>query len=52
MKTLRADRIPPFHKGDMKSFQLNCFSLNEWRKRLHKTMIALDEENLPTLHFE
>jgi len=52
MKPMRADRIPPFHKGDMKSFQLDYFNLNEWRKRLFKTMITLEEQNLPTLHYD
>ncbi|MFA5816200.1 MAG: hypothetical protein WC865_11320 [Bacteroidales bacterium] len=52
MKPMRADRMPPFHKGDMKSFHLDYFSFNEWRKRLYKTMIALEEQNLPTLHFD
>ncbi len=49
---MRADRIPPFHKGDMKTFHLTYFSLNEWRKRLYKTIIALVEQNLPTLHYD
>lgn len=52
MKPLRADRIPPFHKGDLQSFQLRYFSVNDWRKRLYKTMIALADQNLPTLHFD
>jgi len=52
MKPMRADRIPPFHKGDMKSFHLDYFGLNEWRKSLYKTMITLEQQNLPTLHFD
>jgi hypothetical protein len=52
MKPIRARNIPPFHKGDMKTYRTDYWKLNEWRKRLLFTKAALEEQDLPTLHYD
>ncbi len=52
MKPIRAEKIPPFHKGDMKTFPENYWELNDWRKRLLNTKLALEAQNFPTLHYD
>lgn len=44
--------VPPFHKGDMTSFEPKYWELNFWRKRLKRTMEVLSGEHYTTYHFD
>jgi hypothetical protein len=52
LRPIKVQDIPPFHKGDMKELTPHYFSVNPWRKRLHATKLALEAQDLPTLHFD
>ena len=52
MRASRVHSIPSFHKGDMTTYPEGYWKLNPWRERLHRTLIALQEQNLTTLHFD
>lgn len=52
MEPMLVSNIPPFHKGNMKTFDKLYWDFNFWRKRLKRTMEILMTKNRSTLHFD
>ncbi len=49
---VEADKVPPFHKGNMQKYPPQYWKLNYWRTRLQRTMETLVQTELPTYHFD
>jgi hypothetical protein len=52
LKPVMAIDIPPYHKGDLRTFNKEFFEANFWRGRLWRTMIILLAKGYPALHFD
>lgn len=52
LKPVVAREIPPYHKGDMMSFNKAYFEFNGWRLVLYRTRNILQQMGYPTLHYD
>jgi hypothetical protein len=52
MKPVYASQIPPFHKGDMTTFDKKFFEINFWRGRLFRTKNILVQKGFTAYNFD
>ena len=52
LQPVEAHAVPPFHKGDMTTFDAGFWKLNYWRTRLKRTMQTLKGAGLTAFNFD
>jgi hypothetical protein len=52
LKPINILDIPPYQKGDLKTFPQEYFEANYWRGRLWRTMNILKKKGYPTFHYD
>lgn len=52
IKPIRAEEVPPFHKGDLTKQPKEYFEENFWRGRLFRTRNILVKKGLPAKHYD